>query len=305
MAALDFAAVTTEVKNLLRDKGAVSTTTIQRLQNIAQRRISRIHDWSNLMAQDFVDTVAPINTGTVDVTADSAAVTENAGTPDWSSPDVTGRKFGLDYNSPWYQIASVSDADNFTLADTYRGATATNKNYVIYEDRVSMPSECAAVVGIWLFDTNRRLKLAHTTQDRLPHFGPAAEWGGYKRNDGKPYQFTQIENDSSGNMQIQVGPYAPDDNYRLQVIYKKDTTDDTASLLQDLEDAWIYWTLSLAYGRDNANLKRQAMAQAVEFMEDAWGDDQRVVEEFMVGSMAVYDHDDPAPFYVNYRSLGG
>ncbi len=296
---LTYENIVREVQNQLSDKGSTSKRSIERYANMSQRDIAGKHDWRNLLVRDFVALVAPYSTGTV--TTSGATVT-GVGTTFTSA--MAGRKFAKDYNSPWYQIASFTSTTVVVLDDSFAETDLSGATYVIYEDRVSLPSKAESVFGVWLHDDSRRLQLDDVTEQQLPFWGPAAEWGGYVRSADKPHQFVVIENDSDGVLQLQVGPYAPDSAYRLEVIYKKDTTDGTMSLVRRLENPLILRTLSYCYERDHPERAANLLARSEALVEQAWSATRTHTESFQVGQMASRETTDPAPFYVNYRSLG-
>lgn len=296
MAALTYAQIKTEIQNQLSDKGTVNSTSLDRYMDMAQRRIADEHDWPNLIVRDFVQLTEAIVAGTAGVTNASQSVPVSGG-PDFTSPDVSGRKFALSYQDPWYEISSAT-SDTLTLADAYAEATASSQTYVIYEDRVSMPAACRGIVELWIQDGARRLPLDDVTGKFLP------SWSGYPGSANRPFQYQVIE-DKSSAMQIQVGPYAPDEDYRLELVYKQDVTDGSMSLDKRLEMALIYMTLSFAWVRDDLSKSRDMRAEAVREIERVWSGIRRNVESFQVGQMTAPDDSDPAPFRINVSSLEG
>ncbi|MCP3975963.1 MAG: hypothetical protein GY720_15895 [bacterium] len=297
---LTFENIVREVQNLLSDKGGTSKRTIERFVNMAQRDIAGKHDWPNLLVRDFVSLVAPYTTGTV-----STSTTTVTGVGTTFTSGMEGRKFAKDYNSPWYEIATFTSSTVIVLADDYAETDLSGATYVIYEDRVSMPANCEGILGIWLHDTSRRIQLDDRTESQLPFWGPNAEWGGYVRQADKPYQFAVVENDSTGALQIQLGPYAPDSAYRLEVIYRKDVVDGTMGLLDRLAQPLINLAYAYCAPRDHQDQAQRMEAWAIRKIEEAWAANRRTTETFRVGQMTSVDITDPAPFYVNYRSLEG
>lgn len=101
-------------------------------------------DLPYLMTDGFITTVAPYETGTVDVTNNSATVTGNSTV--WTSAMV-GRKIRIAGENAYYRIKTVGSATSITLEVPYQGTTktlalATNPTYSIYKDEYKLPADC-------------------------------------------------------------------------------------------------------------------------------------------------------------------
>ena len=198
--------------------GEARRTLVKEFVNKAARECEESYDWVELNAESQFNTVAPVIAGNVDVTiADATVVTGSEGTPDFTNPDVVGRKFSLGYGQPWFLIDSTTDADTFELAQAWPYATDTDKTYTIYEDVYSL----AATVGkldtdsVTLHDENGR-QLARLT------VGSATERNLFPYSTGFPEWFTILkELGASGVLQMQLGARAPDKVYVVRYGFKK------------------------------------------------------------------------------------
>ena len=103
-------------------------------------------DLPYLMTEGFITTVAPYETGTVDVTNGSATVTGNSTV--WTSAMV-GRKIRIASENAYYRIKAVGSGTSLTLEVPYQGTTktlalGTNPAYSIYKDEYKLPADCDA-----------------------------------------------------------------------------------------------------------------------------------------------------------------
>lgn len=100
-------------------------------------------DLPYLMTEGIITTVAPYETGTVDVTLGSATVTGNGTT--WTAAMV-GRKIRIAGENAYYRIKTFSSATSIILDTIYQGATktlalGTNPTYSIYKDEYRLPAD--------------------------------------------------------------------------------------------------------------------------------------------------------------------
>ncbi len=237
--------------------------------NMAAREVWRYGAWQERLKRDFVNTVAPITAGTVDLVNGDATVTEAAGTDDWTSPSVAGRKFALGYNKTFYNIATVTDADNFELSNAYAGETVSGTTFVIYDDVVSLASDVGTLTHVWLHDADRGYPLQVLTEKNVEHFGR------YPRSTDRPWYAALIEHDSSGNRQLRIGPFAPDAVYRIEYRYLKEFTEmsgdsDTHGLNPDLDHVILTLALAYAYRRDHFTRSSRMRALAMQELRQAW-----------------------------------
>ena len=266
---MDFAEATAIVQDLIDDDGSTSQTRIQRYLNLAHSDVAKARNWPEVIRRTTtLRTVAPYTTGTV--TTDGTTGVVGSGTL-WDTEGVAGRKFALDYRSPFYIIADDTSETGITLDSAYLGSDVSGSAYTIYEDRVSMPSGCNKILAIWLHDDDRRIPLNHR------HDLDLHGWISYTTQADTPYEYAIIERDSSGNVQIQLGPFAPDKAYALEVIYRADVTESkfpgdsgtNVTLDNDRMDLVIQRALYLAYKRDRARAA-QELAIYNSMLEDEW-----------------------------------
>jgi len=100
-------------------------------------------DLSYLMTEGIITTVAPYETGTVDVTNGSATVTGNSTV--WTAAMV-GRKIRIAGENAYYRIKTFSSATSIILDTIYQGTTktlalGTNPTYSIYKDEYKLPAD--------------------------------------------------------------------------------------------------------------------------------------------------------------------
>ncbi len=279
MTALTFAQLKTELINILDDDGATSATTVERALNSALRRVARAFDWPELKKRDFVQIVAPYKAGTVDVTNGSTSLTGNSTA--WQTAAVAKRKFALGYRSPIYTISSVGGETAITLSDAYLGSTAAAQTYVIYEDRVSMPADTGKILSIWLHDDNDAVELERVDETEL------VGWGVYAGQEDAPSQFALIERDTAtpANIQIRIGPYAPDKAYNLEVKYRIKITSDANPFDESREDVIIQAALAWLYQRDKPSRVANAEQLYERLLRDEIAQSRETETEFRVGEM--------------------
>lgn len=87
------------------------------------------------------------NTGTVDVTRDSTAVSANSTTA-FNSTNHTAQIFYSVNSGEHYRISSVSSSTALVLAKAYQGTTATNISYYIVPNAYVLPSDFDELVDI-------------------------------------------------------------------------------------------------------------------------------------------------------------
>ena len=279
------------------DFGSTSRTECVRFLNASERDVIRARDWPSLKLQDFVTAVAPYTTGTVTVAVDGTTVT-GSGTTFTSA--MAGRKFCTGYSSPWYQIASQDSATQLTLDDAWVESALSGATYIVYEDRISLPSNCGKLYELWYHDVNQRYELAERSRERL--FGVV----GLPTSQDEPYFYAHVEDDSSGNMQIQVGPHAPSKAYRLEVVYRKkqvelvEGSQETFTVPDELVDLVIQGAYYRALRRDTTAYA-QEVALYDKMLKDEWRNAKREDRSFKLGQVRA--HRGGRLLYLNPRSL--
>jgi len=177
----------------------------------ALREVAEANDWDELKKVGAFNTVAPYSTGTA--TTSGTGVT-GVGTT-WVSTMV-GYKFSAGFGRPWLPISARGGNTSITLGTPWPWTDLAGDTYQIYEDVFSLASDVDKVFTkeVMLFDDDgrplRRMSEAefHDNWD-LPN------------GTGAPQYFKEIERDTDGNIQWQLGPYAPDKVYRVRYPYKK------------------------------------------------------------------------------------
>lgn len=173
------------------------------------------------MVRDFFTTSAAYSTGTVAVTNGSTTVTLTGGT--WPSDVASGSyHFALSVSDPWYVVNTRSSDTVIVLVDNYEGTTDSSTTYAVYKSHYSLASDADRVEGMWLHDAGRAVPLVlAVTEEQV------SEFLHYPSGPGVPTHFLPIERDSSGNLQVLLGPETPDAVYRVEYVYRKKVTDDT------------------------------------------------------------------------------
>lgn len=301
MAAKTWAQAKTLIANVLGESDSTFTDDIGTFLDQSQRDINRAHPWPSMLKRDYIVTLAPYVTGTVAITTDTTALV-GAGTVFPAAVVTSLYRWAPSYSSPWHYVQTRVGDTSLTLAEAYRGSTLTATTTLLYKVDYSLPSDCEVVERIIFHNHASR-----NTYDLSP-IGPyyMERWSVYPESAGKPVAFTDaIPPLSDGTKQIRVGPYAPDDTYRMEVIYRKATTDGSASLPQDLEDLWICRAKAFAYERDHYDKYEREMARYEQMLYDKWTKARVVAEESLsYGSERLRGgRDDEYGFRLNLDSL--
>lgn len=200
--------------------GEARRTLCKEWVNKAHREVCESHAWRELEAVSTITTVAPYTTGTVAISNGAANVT-GAGTTFTSG--MVGRKLSLGYGKPWFVIDTQTNDTDITIDTSWPFASVTASTYTMYEDVYSLGSDVDRVYldRVYLYD-DEGYQIG-----RLTH-GEFLERSDFPEQSGKPDYFAIIENDASGYLQVQIGPYAPDAVYVIKYHYRKAHTEMTA-----------------------------------------------------------------------------
>jgi len=95
-------------------------------------------------AKSTLETVASYNTGTVEVDGTTALV----GTDTVWTEAMEGRKFKLSSFNEVYELDTYTSATAFTITKACNEDAGDEFSYVIYQDIISLPADCAQVVSI-------------------------------------------------------------------------------------------------------------------------------------------------------------
>lgn len=126
----------------------------------ALERVYQFHDWPYyIQDKGVIETVATYETGTVEVTNGSTALTFTGST---LTSAMAGRKIRFNNETPYYRILSVNTgAGTAVLENNYQGTTDTDATFVIYKDEYRLASDVDKYKimrqlqnGIAVFDTH-------------------------------------------------------------------------------------------------------------------------------------------------------
>lgn len=243
--ALTFAQAKTILLNNLGEDDTATDTFAGQCLNMAQRDVARAHKWSELYTRAFVNTVDDYSTGTVTVTNDSATVT-GSGTVFPSAAASSSYRFARSVGSQWYTVSARGGDTSLTLAQNYVGATAAGAAYVLYKNVYSLVSTADRVEAMWVHDGTSVTELEEVPSEKW-----LFDFGHFPTGLGKPTCFMTVERDSSGYIQVLLGPQAPDAIYRCEYLYRKSITDDSLVLSEALTDLVICRAQALLYERDH------------------------------------------------------
>lgn len=135
-------------------------TLVNRSIQTALERVFEHHDWPYyLQDKGVIETVATYETGTVNVTNGSTALTFSGST---LTSAMVGRKIRFNGENPYYRILSVNTgAGTAVLENNYSGTSDTDATFVIYKDEFRLASDVDKYKllrqsnnGIILFDTH-------------------------------------------------------------------------------------------------------------------------------------------------------
>jgi len=301
VAALTHAQAKTLITNVIGESDTTFAADVGTFLDQAQRDINRAHPWPSMLKRDWIVTVEPYVTGTVAITTNTTGLV-GTGTV-FPSAVVTGLyRWAPSYSATWHYVATRVGDTSLTLAEEYRGATLTATTTCIYKVDYSLPSDCEVVERINLHDHNdgEIIELAPIGDRYLER------WSALPESADRPVAFTDaVPPLTDGTKQVRIGPNAPDDTYRLEVIYRKATTDGSASLPQDLEDLWICRAKAFAYERDHFQKYQAEMARYEAMLYDKWTKTRVVAEEsFGYGQERLRGRGgDEYPFGLNFDSL--
>ena len=94
------------------------------------------HNWPYLIQEGVIPLTAPYETGTVDVTNNSATV---SGTGTTFTEAMEGRKIRIGTDKPYYRIKTFVSVTEITLETVYQGDTDTGLSYSIFKDEYKLP----------------------------------------------------------------------------------------------------------------------------------------------------------------------
>jgi hypothetical protein len=211
--------LSTDVKTLLDD--ALATTgigsndtryrdTALRLANQVYLSILKGKHWAFLNKELFLETRAPFEAGTVDVTEGSHTVVETNSTQVFNVLNLGGM-FTVGGRGEYYRVAEIPRNTELTISSQYGGPTATDTSYKILYDRIKLDSKVQDLKSLVLLG-HREIKAVGLQQFREMK----------ARNSnliGPPEWYTIVEqNPQDGSMTVELYP-APDKAYPIQIEY--------------------------------------------------------------------------------------
>ena len=180
------------------------------------KRIANKREWRWLYKIGYpLSATAKYETGTVSVTEGSSTVT--GASTIWTSAMV-GRKFKLTGFDEVYNILSINTGTQtlvlgrHSTESEFNGDTETGASYTIFEDEISLPSDCDYIINLKQYRSPKRLDyvagIRKSNTDKMF----------YNNND--PLSWTYGEYDSSGYKTIVLNPN-PYRDVLLELDYKK------------------------------------------------------------------------------------
>ncbi len=223
---LTYSDVQTRVANWLRIPTSNTTemTKIQALINAVYRDLAAKQDWWWLLKRSVINTTPRILDSAASLTLNSAVGTLSSA-PKQNAVNVSVAGFvmlvpgGSQDSGAVYRVTSTHAAGTtaFALDAAFTNATSTATSINLYQDSLSLPTDCGKVVQVKRYGERRPLVRAGLEEFSRFKIGDTRE--------GRPEVYTVIDFDTTGDpttaRKLQVHPY-PDTNYhRLEVFYKQ------------------------------------------------------------------------------------
>lgn len=219
--ALTFAQARTRLQAHIADSS--NSTSVDQALNQAQREVARAHRWPEMMKRGYISTVAAYSTGTMAVTNGGTTWTLTGGT--FPTDVATGLyRISLGVSKPWHTVITRSSGTEvLTTGMAFLGTTVTASGYIVYKSHYSLASDVDRVEELWLHDNGGgAVPLENAATDEK-----VTDFTHFPAGTGVPTHYYMMERDSSGYRQILLGPDTPDGTYRIEYVYRKQTTDDT------------------------------------------------------------------------------
>jgi hypothetical protein len=186
--------------------------------NYIQQDVLSRYDFDFQLKKTYLQCSAPYDTGTVEVTNASAAVT---GSDTIWTDSMEGMKIRINGGSEYYTISSVDSGTSITLDQSYLGDSDDDLTYIIYQDIYSLASDVDKITDMACPSLSQ--KLYHISRQEFD----ARESN--PQSVGVPRYHIPAGIDSSGYQQIQLFPI-PGDEYIIYYWYRKllsDLAEDT------------------------------------------------------------------------------
>lgn len=192
--------------------GSAKTTLMKEWINKAHQEVCEAHDWPELEAVAYIETVAPYTTGTATFTNGDATVA-GVGTT-WTSA-VASRKIATAITEPWFLISSRTSDTELEMERAWAFATAAGSAYTIYQDEYALDS---TVDKVFLERTTLHLANGYVMGSLPP--GRGLSLYDLPTGTGKPEHIVLLPQ-SNGQLKAKIGPRAPDGVYVIRYFYKK------------------------------------------------------------------------------------
>lgn len=217
-------------------------TRFTRWANFIQNDIASRYQWSWLITNGFIQTVADYTTGTITGTAGSTSLT-GLGT-NWtsSSPNMTNCYIQPANDTNWYEVSTVGGTTSITLGQPLAQAV-TAGTYVLRTTYYDLPANCAKVFDVR--QTNTPVKLTNlglfTLDTFMPDINTTSNPTGY-------FLFGEDPLITVGNpKQTLIGFFpCPDSIYNIQIRYLMNLTDLSTST--DITNIPVQFTTVLLDG---------------------------------------------------------
>lgn len=168
------------------------------LINDAIEEICRSTEWSRLEKQSVLQTVAPYQTGTVNVTVGSTLVTVTGGT---FTSDMTGRFFRVLSELEYYGFTFAS-ASTGNLDRAYEAADdAADAQFVIYKSVYELPSDVQSIRSLAVL--NPGYDLDEITREELDRMAASRQ---VQTGFQTPEAYAPAEDSANGLAQIELWP---------------------------------------------------------------------------------------------------
>lgn len=195
------------------------------LKNPAEREVVKgawnealqdFHDdleWDYKEGRAFFNTVLPYETGTVDVTNDSATLVGTSTV--WAQAMVDDRrKFALTAAKPWYELLTFGSTTSLTLDRAYQGDTESGASYTIYQDEYNLdPTVDQTRRCMFYLHEESGRELGDLSQREMFDDGSIA------RSTGEPRNITMLGEDT-GMIRVMLWPI-PDAVYQIRYRFMK------------------------------------------------------------------------------------
>ncbi len=264
---------------------------IDRLLNLAQKKVCRARRWPELVDRAHFSTVGAYSTGTVSVTEGDATVTLTGGTFPTAVASA-GYRFSLSVSDPPYLVRTRTSGTVVELAETYKEDTDASTSYLVHKPDYALPSTVERVEEMWLLRPGEAIPLTNAATDET-----VTAFLHFASGPGVPCAFYMLERDAQNNRRVLLGPETPDDVYRVEYTFLRKPLDNQFE--GNLDDS--RWPLIVSAAK--------AAAYEGEFYERSLAELKRyealLIEEWGVGDETTVQGVRVGDDRVNYPNMGG